>query len=115
VAQQWVAPRGVGVVVAMSLQLEQQQIGERVARIPGMRDIDAFGLPGARALGDRSAQQAIVLDVIDDLEQTDRDDTLTNEIDDPQPPCSAGDLGHHEHTQQRVAAGGEVPADEFAA
>ena len=80
-----------------------------------MRDIDTLGLSRARTLGDRATQQPIMLDVIDDLEQADRDQALANEVHEPQPPRRIGRLHHHQHADQCKADRREIPANKFAA
>ena len=76
VAERLVAARRVGVVVGVPLEVVEGDIGGDVVAVPGVLRARALVAPVFPAL----AQQAVVLEVVDDLEQREADDGLQQEV-----------------------------------
>ena len=72
VAQRLVAARGVGVVVAVPLQVVEQHVRRDVVGVPAVPRLDALAALTV-AVTDAAAQHPVVLEVVHGLEQRERD------------------------------------------
>ena len=85
-AQDRVAAFREGVVVAMPLQLEQQQVGQRESEFQECRCVRAF----VTAIGQpRRRSQSVVLDVVDDFQRAGGEHALREEERSPDGPSQA--------------------------
>ena len=75
-AQRLVASRRVGVVVGVALQVVEQHVGGDVVAVPAVLGRGALVAAVRRAL----AQQPVVLEVVDDLQQREADDRLDQQV-----------------------------------
>ena len=104
VSQHLVAALGIGVVVGVALQVEEEQVGQQEVAVPGMLVGGSLVAPGFQA----TAVQAVVLDVVDDLQQCEGHHRLTDEVDRADP--AEGDA----ETDQEQRAD-HVPPDQLVA
>ena len=74
-AQRLVAPGRVGVVVAVPLQVVQEQVGDDVVGVPAVLGRAAL-IP---AIGVLLPQQSVVLEVVDRLQQAEAEDRLDDQ------------------------------------
>ena len=96
-AQHLVAALGVGVVVAVPLQLEQRQVGEQVVGVPAVRR----GHPLVAALVGDPAVQAVVLDVVDHFQGKGGHEALRQEEQHAH-PAERQTEGHREQRGDRI-------------
>ena len=115
VAQGLVAPGRVRVVVAVALQVVEQDVRGDVVGVPAVPRLDAL-VPLLARDSDDLAQQAVVLEVVDRLEQREADERLDARGTAAMPAPSHATMATHSTTvmqpgvQHVVAEAGGVPA-----
>ena len=75
VAEGGVGARGVGVVVGVSGEVEEEGAGDAVGGVPGVFGLDSF----EAAVGELLAAEAVVFEVVDEFEEEDCDEALGEE------------------------------------
>ena len=77
VAEDLVAAFGPGVVVAVALEVEQEDVGEEVVAVPAVFRAGAL----VAAVVEFSSVQAVVFEVVDDFQQGKGNEALAQEED----------------------------------
>ena len=104
VAEDLVSAFGPGVVVAVALEVEQEDVGEEVVAVPAVFGAGAF----VAAVFEFSPVQAVVFEVVDDFQEGEGDKALAQEEDGAEPAEGDGE------TSQCQGADA-VPPDQFVA
>ncbi len=80
-AQYLIATLRISVVIGVTLQLEQEQIGEQVVAVPGVFDIRTL----VTAIVQLAAVQAVVFNVVDHFQQAEGKEALGSKEKHPHP------------------------------
>ena len=104
VAEDLVAAFGPGVVVAVALEVEQEDIGEEVVGVPAVFRAGAF----VAAVFELATVEAVVFEVVDDFQQVEGDEALAEEEHGAEPAKGDGE-------GREGQRGDAVPPDEFVA